>query len=119
MFAYFALTAMLRKWPDLSVAAYFEPFGTVAYGLGIRYLTPAQANTQSPELTGLLLSHRLLWLAISAAIVVVAVWRFRFAERGASKRSMQRQAAQQQKLAATKAIIVDRLPAGTPSQAAW
>ena len=119
MFAYFALTAMLRKWPDLSVAAYFEPFGTVAYGLGIRYLTPAQANTQSLELTGLLLSHRLLWLAISAAIVVVAVWRFSFAERGASKRSVKRQAAQQQKLAAVKPVIVDRLPATTPAQAAW
>jgi len=119
MFAYFALTAMLRKWPDLSVAAYFEPFGTVAYGLGIRYLTPAQANTQSLELTSLLLSHRLLWLAISAAIVVVAVWRFSFAERGASKRSMKRQAAQQQKLAAVKPVIVARLPATAPERAAW
>jgi aminopeptidase N len=119
MFAYFALTAMLRKWPDLSVAAYLEPFGTIAYGLGVRYLTPAQANAQPLELTGLLLSHRLLWLAISAAIVLVAVWRFNFAERGASKRSMQRQAARLEKLAATKATIVDRLPAGTPAQAAW
>ena len=64
MFAYFALTAMLRKWPDLSVAAYFEPFGTVAFALGIRYLTPVQQNTQALELTELLLSHRLLWLAI-------------------------------------------------------
>ncbi len=70
MFAYFALTAMLRKWPDLSLAAYFEPFGTVAYGLGIRYLTPIQANTQSLQLSGLLLGNRLVWLAISAAIVV-------------------------------------------------
>ena len=119
MFAYFALTAMLRKWPDLSVAAYFEPFGTVAYGLGIRYLTPVQANTQSPELTMLLVSHRLLWLAISAAIVAVAVWRFSFAERGASKRSVKRQAAHQQKLAAVKPIVVARLPATAPERAAW
>ena len=119
MFAYFALTAMLRKWPDLSVAAYFEPFGTVAFGLGIRYLTPVQANTQSLELTRLLLSHRLLWLAISAAIVVVAVWRFRFAERGVSKRDAKRQSAREQKLAAVKAIVVDRLPANTPERAAW
>jgi hypothetical protein len=119
MFAYFALTAMLRKWPDLSVAAYFEPFGTIAYALGIRYLTPAQANTQSMELTGLLLSHRLLWLAISVAIVALAVWRFRFAERGASKSDARRQAAREQKLAAVKPVIVARLPANTPAQAAW
>ena len=119
MFAYFALTAMLRKWPDLSVAAYFEPFGTVAYGLGIRYLTPVQANTQSLELTGVLLSHRLIWLAISAAIVVLAVWRFSFAERGASKRSVKRQVAHQQKLAAVKPLVVARLPATAPERAAW
>lgn len=119
MFAYFALTAMLRKWPDLTTAAYFEPFGTVAYGLGIRYLTPAQANTQPLDLTWLLLSHRLLWLAISAAIVFVAVWRFSFAERGASKRSVKRQAAQQQKLATVNPVTVDRLPATTPERAAW
>ncbi len=119
MFAYFALTAMLKKWPDLSLAAYFEPFGTVAYGLGIRYLTPIQANTQAPELTGLLFNHRLLWLAISAAIVVVAVWRFRFADRGASKGGARRQAARERKLAAVTPVIAERLPANTPARAAW
>lgn len=119
MFAYFALTAMLRKWPDLSVAAYLEPFGTIAYALGIRYLTPVQQNTQALELTGLLLSHRLLWLSISVAIVAVSVWRFRFAERGLSKSDAKRQASRAQKLAAVKPLVVDRLPAGTPASAAW
>jgi ABC-2 type transport system permease protein len=118
MFTYFALTAMLKKWPDLSLAAYFEPFGTVAYGLGIRYLTPIQANTQALELTGLLLGNRLVWLAISAAIVVVAVWRFRFAERGISNGDAKRQVAREQKLAAVKPVVVDRLPANTPERAA-
>lgn len=45
MFVYFALTAMLATWPELSLAALFEPFGTVAFGLSIRYLTPVQSNT--------------------------------------------------------------------------
>ena len=119
MFAYFALTAMLRKWPDLSTAAYFEPFGTVAYGLGTRYLTPVQANTLPLKLTPLLISHRLWWLAISAAIVVVAVWRFQFADRGVSKRGAIRQAAREQKLAAVTPAVVDRLPAAVPERAAW
>ena len=61
---------MLKKWPDLSFAAYFEPFGTVAYGLSTRYLTPVQSNAQALELTRLLLAHRVLWLAISAATVI-------------------------------------------------
>jgi ABC-2 type transport system permease protein len=119
MFSYFALTAMLRKWPDLSLAAFFEPFGTMAYGLGVRYLTPIQSNTQALELTGLLISHRLVWLSIASAILVVAVWRFRFAERGATKRVMKRQEKRAQKLAAVKPLVVDQLPYGTPGQAAW
>lgn len=119
MFAYFALTAMLRKWPDLQLAAYFDPFGAVAFGLGIRYLTPIQANTQGLQLTQLLLGNRLVWLAIAAAIVAVAVWRFRFAERGLTKSDAKRQAAREQKLAAVKPMVVDRLPASTPARAAW
>jgi hypothetical protein len=119
MFVYFALTAMLKKWPDLSLAAYFEPFGTVAYGLGIRYLSPAQANTLPLELTSLLLGHRLVWLGISAAIVSVAVWRFSFADRGVSKSSARRQAAREQKLTAVKPVVVARLPATTPAIAGW
>lgn len=119
MFAYFALTAMLRKWPDLSFAAYFEPFGSIAFGVAIRYLTPIQANTQALELSGLLLGNRMVWLAISAAIVVVAVWRFRFADRGLAKSNTKRQAAREQKLAAAIPVVVARLPANTPECAAW
>jgi ABC-2 type transport system permease protein len=119
MFAYFALTAMLRKWPDLSLAAYFEPFGSVAYGLGTRYLTPVQANTLPLKLTPLLLTQRLWWAAISALIVVVAVWRFRFADRGVSRRGALRQAAREGRLAAVQPIVVARLPASVPAQAAW
>jgi len=119
MFAYFAITAMLRKWPDLSTAAYFEPFGTIAFGLGVRYLTPGQANTLPLQLTPLLIGHRLVWLAISALIVIVSVWRFRFAERGASKRGFKREEKLAQKLAAVKPLVVERLPANTPAQAAW
>lgn len=119
MFAYFALTAMLRKWPDLSLAAYFEPFGTVAFGLGTRYLTPIQANTQALQLTELLLGNRLVWLAISTAIVVVAVWRFRFADRGISQRDAKRQAAREQKLAAVEPVVVAQLPANSAESAGW
>lgn len=119
MFGYFAFNAMLRKWPDLSLAAYIEPFGALAFGLGTRYLTPVQANTLALKLTPLLLSQRLWWLAISAAIVVVSVWRFRFADRGVSKRSAQREATREEKLAAVKPMVVGRLPANTPEQAAW
>jgi len=119
MFSWFALTAMLRKWPDASLASFFEPFGAIAFGLGVRYLTPIQSNTQALELTGLLISHRLVWLSIASAILMVAVWRFRFAERGATGRVMKRQEKRAQKLAAVKPMVVDRLPDGTPELAVW
>lgn len=119
MFAYFALTAMLRKWPDLSSAAFFDPFGSIALGLGIRYLTPIQANTESIQLTTRLLSNRIVWLSISAVIVVIAVWRFRFAERGATKSGAKREARRAMKLAAIKPTIVARLPANAPAGAGW
>lgn len=119
MFAYFALNAMLRKLPDLAFASYFEPFGSVAYSLGIRYLSPIQANTQAIELSGLLASHRLLWVAISVAIIAFTVWRFRFADRGSSKASAKRDIARQQKLAAVRPAHVDRLPDSTPERGAW
>ncbi len=115
--AYFALIAMLAKWPELSLAALFEPFGTVAFGLSIRYLSPAQSNTEALQLTGLLLGHRLLWLTISAAIIALAIWRFRFADLGVSTRSIKRQAIRDQKLAAVQPVTVNQLPATAPTRA--
>jgi ABC-2 type transport system permease protein len=116
MVVYFALTAMLATWPELSLAALVEPFGTVAFGLSIRYLTPIESNTQALALTGLLLGHRLLWVAISAAIVAIAIWRFRFADRGISARSVRRKMARDHALATVQPIMVDRLPANTPAR---
>lgn len=119
MFLNFAVGTMVSKWPDFSLAAYLTPFGAHAFTMAVRYLTPIEANTQALELTSLLLGNRLLWIAISAAIVGVAVWRFRFAERGASTRGAKRQIATQRKLAAVQPRIVDHLPSPTPHRAAW
>ncbi len=47
------------------------------------------------------------------------MWRFRFAERGITKSDAKRQASQEQKLAAVKPLVVERLPANTPELAAW
>jgi ABC-2 type transport system permease protein len=119
MFVYFALNAMLRKWPDLASAAYFEPFGAIAFDLHTRYLTPIQANTQALELSGSMLGNRLVWLAISVLIVIVAVWRFRFAEPGLGKGISRRQAAREQKLAAIQPMVVARLLDNAPERAGW
>ncbi len=110
---------MVRKWPDFTLAAYIEPFGAQAFNMATRYLSPIEANSQRLQVSSLLLSNRLLWLAVSVAIVALAVWRFRFAERGASARGVKRQLTQQTKLAAAKPVVIDRLPAASPQAAAW
>lgn len=119
MFLYFALTLTVQKLPDLTFAAYLEPFGNLAFGVTTRYLTPIQSNTQGIELTQLLLGNRLLWIGVSMAIVLVVVWRFRFAARGATARSARRQAAREQRLAAVQPMLVDRLPDPVAGRGAW
>lgn len=119
MFVYFALLLMGGKWPDFSLGAYLDPFGGRAWNLATRYLSPAEANAHDVTLTSALLENRVLWVAMSVAVVALAVWRFRFAERGSNARGLQRQLAQERELAAIKPVIVARLPAATPQKAAW
>jgi len=118
MFAYFALTAMLKKWPDsTSLVAYIEPFCAIAFTLGTRYLSPIQANTFDLELTAPMAGNRLLWLAISAAILAITFVRFSFAARGASQLSATREESRERKLRAVEPVLVDRLPEAAPESA--
>ncbi|HEX7349152.1 MAG TPA: M1 family aminopeptidase [Rhodanobacteraceae bacterium] len=57
-----------------TVSALINPFGGSAIDLAIRYWTASDRNTRIPELTGLLLGNRALWLAIGAALLGAA-WR--------------------------------------------
>jgi hypothetical protein len=119
MTVYLALIMMVRNWPDFTQAAYIDPFASQALGLVTRYLTPAQANSQGWPIEGALLANRLTWVLIGAGIVVASVWRFRFAERGASNLDQKRQQVAARRLAAVDPIIVSRLPATDPGRAAW
>ncbi|MBX3146626.1 MAG: hypothetical protein KF785_07605 [Gemmatimonadales bacterium] len=63
------------------LAALLEPFGLQAFGWLTRYWTVAERNTLPVPLSGIILSNRLLWTGIAAAIVAItfAVFRFRSA----------------------------------------
>jgi hypothetical protein len=119
MVAYFALTAALKKSPDLAIAALFDPFGSIAFTLGTRYLTPIQSNTFSLELTGILAVHRLIWVGLSLLIVASSVYFFNFAARGLPARHAKRQAARDRKLGAGSPRLVERLPQAMPQRAGW
>lgn len=55
-----------------TAAALMNPFGGSAFDLATRYWTTSDKNTRIPELTGLLLGNRGLWLAIGVALLAAA-----------------------------------------------
>lgn len=55
-----------------------DPFGFGAFRLATRYWTVFERNTNVIPLQGIYLWNRILWLAIAAAILAFAVWKFDF-----------------------------------------
>jgi ABC-type transport system involved in multi-copper enzyme maturation permease subunit len=55
-----------------TLGALINPFGGSALDLATRYWTTSDKNTRIPELTGLLLGNRGLWLAIGVALLGAA-----------------------------------------------
>lgn len=69
------------KFDDIS--ALTDPFGLSALSITTRYWTAAERNTLLPELSGVFLANRLLWLGVGAAVFAGAASLFRFEQRGA------------------------------------
>jgi hypothetical protein len=117
---YLVVTGILRSKPELrDVAAFVEPFGFGAVGNATRYWTAAERNALMPPVDGQLLWNRLIWFGVAMAALAFAYARFSFSEKGASRRSLARQARRAKKLAATEPQIVSSLPAPRPQQAWW
>lgn len=117
---YGVVNGMLGRQPEWRhVAGYVEPFGFGAIGNATRYFTAAERNAILPPLDGMLIANRLIWIGVALAALGFALWRFRFAERGISKRRLRKQARREAKLAQTAPRLVDRLPAPQPDGAAW
>lgn len=78
---YFVSRGMLRDVERDVLAALSDPFGLSALSISTKYWTAADRNTRLPELTGLFLANRLIWLGVGAALFGLAAWRFRFEQR--------------------------------------
>ena len=117
---YVVLNTVIRSKPEYrDLGAYIEPFGLGAMAKTTRYYTASEANVQLPAFAGILLWNRLIWLFVSAGALVLAYSRFTFSEKGASARQLRRQKRKEAKLAASPALIVDRLPPVRPAAANW
>ena len=130
MYTYIAVVVFLVLWTILiaavqgrpalqDTAALFEPFGLGALANATRYWTASEANALVPPLEGGLLANRLIWLGFALFMLVVAYWRFSFTEKGASKRSLRKQAKKAAKLARVVPQTVDESPSLRPDKSAW
>ncbi|MDH7973589.1 M1 family aminopeptidase [Sphingomonas sp. AR_OL41] len=117
---WFVLNTVLRSKPELrELTGLVEPFGAGAFGNATRYWTATEANSLTPAFAGTLLVNRLIWIGVAFLALVIAYSRFSFAEAGISRRKLRRQARKDAKLAAAAPLIVTRLPALRPADAAW
>lgn len=88
---FFFVGASLADAPSFETAMSLgDPFGVQAIDTITRYWTVSERNALVPEVGGLLLANRLLWLSIASALLAGACMRFRFADQGMSKRDRRR-----------------------------
>lgn len=117
---YVVLNTVIRSKPEYrDLGAYIEPFGIGALLKTTRYFTASESNAHLPVFAGVLVWNRLIWLAVSLAALALAYARFSFAERGVSARRLRRQRRSDAKLSAAPPLLVARLPAVRPADAAW
>lgn len=73
LFIGYSLSGAFASDPELRpIVALFDPFGLRAYFEVSRYWTPFEKNTLLLSFEGSLMQNRLLWLAISISILVLA-----------------------------------------------
>jgi ABC-type transport system involved in multi-copper enzyme maturation permease subunit len=77
-FVLWQVAATATQSPDhLTLGAMIDPFGLGAFDVATRYWTAEERNTRLPELTGLLLANRVLWIGVGAAMLAAALALFR------------------------------------------
>jgi ABC-type transport system involved in multi-copper enzyme maturation permease subunit len=75
---YFAGSALGANAEYRTIVALFDPYGLFAYLEITRYWSPHELNTRLVPLEGLLLWNRVIWLGLSAALLVYNVAAFSF-----------------------------------------
>ena len=74
---FFLSDQMLGDLESRTLASMLDPFGFSALEEAVRYWTVAERNVALPELTGLLLWNRALWVAVGLGVLALSCWRFR------------------------------------------
>ncbi len=72
-----ASQSLSSQLDNLPLVAMLDPFGMEALSVTTRYWLVADFNTRLPELSGLLLTNRLLWAVAGVAMLALAVFSFK------------------------------------------
>ncbi len=78
--AYAISSTYLEDMDNQNLGALLDPFGVSALSIATKYWAVEEKNTLTVGFTNLMLANRGLWLAVTAAIMSFAYWRFQFAE---------------------------------------
>ena len=65
--------------------ALIDPFGGGAYGYVTKYWTAAERNTRLPEITGVILWNRVIWLSVGFGFLTAAWLLYRPEQKGARR----------------------------------
>jgi ABC-2 type transport system permease protein len=74
---YILATTLVQDVENKRLGALVDPFGFFAFGIVTRYWTPAEQNRDLVPLVSLLGANRVIWSALGASMLAVAMRRFR------------------------------------------
>lgn len=92
-----------------TIARLIDPFGGRATTRAMRYWSATERNALVPDVSGLLLLNRVIWLGVSAVMLMAAHLLFRTQRPGSRKRTARR-ASEQNAIAASPALLVVPVP---------
>jgi ABC-2 type transport system permease protein len=72
-----ALTLIREDLDHRTLASLIDPFGVAAFNIVTRYWSANDRNTRLPEVAGVLLANRVIWLSVGAAMVATTLAVFR------------------------------------------
>ena len=78
---YLSSDALLSDIDNETLGGILDSFGARTYQVYSQYFTPAERNTLSPKLEGILLLNRLLWIVVGLVISIISYRVFSFRER--------------------------------------
>jgi aminopeptidase N len=75
---FFTMRALFQDPQYDTISALADPFGIGALSIATKYWTAQERNTQLPEIAGLLLANRVIWIAVAMGVFGLAYSLFRF-----------------------------------------